>query len=65
MTTRMREGFGVLCVGLICFLIGYVVSSNTEGTTARLFDVIQAAGGLFVVGGLALVAWDLLRKRDA
>lgn len=65
MTNRMREGFGVLCVGLICLLIGFVGGASAEeGSTAEgLLAAIGGAGVLFLVIGLALVAWDLLRAR--
>lgn len=61
MTTRMRDGLGLLCVGLVCLLIGYLAGAEA-GTVAGL---IRAAGFLLLIGGGAVIAVALFRGPGA
>lgn len=56
MTKELQQGLGLVCIGLICLL----VSTAAEGQPAV---VIRAAALLFGVGGLALLAFGLLRRQ--
>lgn len=56
MTKEVRQGLGLVCVGLICLLL----STATDGQSAV---VVRATALLFTLGGLALVAVGLLRRQ--
>ena len=55
MTTEVRQGLGLVCIGLACL----VLSAVADGQPAV---VVRAAAMLFTLGGLALAAVGLLRR---
>lgn len=56
MTKEVRQGLGLVCIGLICL----VLSTASDGQAGV---VVRAAALLFTLGGLALVAAGLLRRQ--
>lgn len=54
MTKEVRRGIALVCIGLICLVL-----STAGGDVAR---IAAPAAMLFGIGGLALVAFGLLRR---
>lgn len=55
MTKEVRQGVGLVCLGLICLLV-------STGLSGQADNAARAVAMLFGLGGLALVAVGLLRE---
>jgi hypothetical protein len=63
MNKRVRQGLGLVCVGLIVFVIGFAVTASTEPGGSEDAAVLFRSLGIWVgLVGLAFVAYGLVAK---
>jgi hypothetical protein len=66
MSTRMRQGLGLLCVALIAFAISVIAGLDAEPYSAgeSVSRLTRAAAILLSIGGLAMLAGSLLSRKS-
>ena len=62
MSKRLREGLGLLAVGLAGVVVSLAaLGSGNESSAEQLLAIPRIVGGFLIVGGLLMVGVELLR----